>query len=192
MNLVNVSRSAYLEIIIGPMFSGKTSKLVQIYKQCKLCNIPVLVINHSNDILRNVVENELVNHDNIHIPCISTNSLSSVSTVDYNVLLINEAQFFTDLVFFVTQQLTLKKQIYIAGLDGDFQRNIFGDIIKLIPLCDKIEKLSSLCGICKNGKNGIFSKRISNEITQTVIGGINKYIPVCRTCYEKNDIEDSV
>ena len=113
MNLVNASRSAYLEIIIGPMFSGKTSKLVQIYKQCKLCNIPVLVINHSNDVLRNVVENELVNHDNIHIPCISTNSLSSVSTVDYNVILINEAQFFTDLIKFVTEQLTLKKQIYM-------------------------------------------------------------------------------
>ena len=190
MNLVNASRYAYLEIIIGPMFSGKTSKLVQIYKQCKLCNIPVLVINHSNDVLRNVVENELVNHDNIHIPCVSTNSLFSVSTEHYNVILINEAQFFPDLVPFVKDQLSLKKQIYSAGLDGDFQRNVFGDIVNLIPLCDKIEKLSSLCGICKNGKNGIFSKRISKETTQTVIGGINKYIPVCRICYEKNDIED--
>jgi thymidine kinase len=190
MNVVNASRSAYLEIIIGPMFSGKTSKLVQIYKQYKLCNIPVLVINHSNDILRNVVENQLVNHDNIHIPCICVNTLTSVCTEDYNVILINEAQFFTDLVTFVKNQLKLKKTIYIAGLDGDFQRNIFGDILQLIPLCDKIEKLCSLCGICKNGEIGIFSKRISNETTQTLIGGINKYVPVCRTCYEKNDIED--
>ena len=41
--------SGYLELFIGPMFSGKTSKLIELYKQYKFCNIPVLVINHSID-----------------------------------------------------------------------------------------------------------------------------------------------
>ena len=183
---------AYLEIILGPMFSGKTSKLVQIYKQCKLCDIPVLVINHSMDKERNLdKEDVLRNHDNIFIPCISTATLSTVYTNPYSVILINEAQFFADIVPFVKSQLVLKKQIYIAGLDGDFQRNAFGDILQLIPLCDKVDKLSSLCGICKNGNRGIFSKRISSEMIQTVIGGSDKYVPVCRICYE-TDIEENV
>ena len=187
----NKNESAYLEIILGPMFSGKTSKLVQIYKQCKLCNISVLPINHINDKERNSEkESVLVNHDNIHIPCVTTYDLFAISTVNYSVILINEGQFFHSLVDFVKEQLALKKQIYIAGLDGDFQRNVFGDILQLIPLCDKVEKYASLCGICKNGNAGIFSKRISTELIQTVIGGIDKYIPVCRFCYE-NDIEDS-
>ena len=43
------SQSPYLELIIGPMFSGKTSKLLQLYKQCKYCNIPVKIINHKID-----------------------------------------------------------------------------------------------------------------------------------------------
>jgi len=185
---------AYLEIIIGPMFSGKTSKLVQIYKQCKLCNIPVLVINHINDNERNVEKGSfLVNHDNIQIPCVTTHDLFFfINTIDsYRVILINEGQFFCNLVPFVKTLLQHKKQIYIAGLDGDFQQNPFGDILSLIPLCDKVEKLSSLCGICKNGNRGIFSRRISREMTQTVVGGSDKYIPVCRICYEK-DIEDSI
>lgn len=188
----NRSEYAYLELIIGPMFSGKTSKLVQVYKQCKLCDIPVLVINHAMDKERNVEKEDILkNHDNIFIPCISTHTLSTVYTNPYNVILMNEGQFFHDLVPFVKSQLVLKKQIYIAGLDGDFQRNVFGDLLQLIPLCDKVEKLASLCGICKNGNPGIFSKRISREMTQMVVGGSDKYIPVCRICYE-TDIEENV
>jgi thymidine kinase len=189
---MNRTETAYLEIILGPMFSGKTSKLLQIHKQCIICNIPVLTINHKNDNERNVEKSDyLKSHDNLQIPCVSTDTLSKVYTNAYQVILINEGQFFHDILPFVKTQLALKKQIYIAGLDGDFQCNIFGDLLSLIPLCDKVEKLSSLCGICKNGNPGIFSKRISRETDQTVIGGSDKYIPVCRICHEK-DIEDKV
>jgi len=188
------NHAAYLELIIGPMFSGKTSKLVQIYKQCKICDIPVIAINHINDNERNSGQGTyLTNHDNIPIPCVSTNDLSVLTNIvdSYQVILINEGQFFHGLVPFVKSQLSQKKQIYIAGLDGDFQRNVFGDLLQLIPLCDKVEKLASLCGICKNGNPGIFSKRISREMTQMVVGGSDKYIPVCRICYE-TDIEENV
>jgi len=191
----NRSEYAYLELILGPMFSGKTSKLVQVYKQCRICDIPVIAINHINDIERNSDQgtNYLTNHDNIPIPCVCTNDLSFITNMveKYQVILINEGQFFHDLIPFVKSQLVLKKQIYIAGLDGDFQRNVFGDLLQLIPLCDKVEKLTSLCGICKNGNPGIFSKRISREMTQMVVGGSDKYIPVCRICYE-TDIEENV
>ena len=86
---------------------------------------------------------------------------------------------------FVKTLLSKGKQIYVCGLDGDFERKKFGQILDLIPLCDKVNKLTSLCSICKNGTLGIFSKRISSEKEQTVVGSDN-YIPVCRKCYEKN------
>ena len=44
------SSTGYLELILGPMFSGKTSRIVEIYKQCEFCNISVTVINHTIDI----------------------------------------------------------------------------------------------------------------------------------------------
>jgi thymidine kinase len=198
----------YLELIIGPMFSGKTSRLVEIYNQCKFCNINVSVINHSID---NRYDDELLStHDKIKIPCIKTERLFDVWTDDPNflekkrniihrkndkiqianskVILINEGQFFPDLLNFVNQLLKYNKKIYICGLDGDFERKKFGQIIDLIPLCDKVEKLSSLCSICKNGKKGIFSMRLSNEKEQTIVGSEN-YIPVCRECYiSKNQL----
>jgi len=181
------SSLAYLEIIIGPMFSGKTSKLLNVYKQCKYCNIEVMVINHSLDLRYDQLM--LSTHDKIMIPCYQMDKLKNIfynpfqeSYNNVKVILINEAQFFPDLEETVKKMLKDQKQIYISGLDGDFQQNKFGQILDLIPLCDKVSKYNSLCAICKNGTAAIFSKRLTNEIEQLVIGSDN-YLPVCRNCY---------
>ncbi len=177
--------SGYLELFIGPMFSGKTSKLIELYKQYKFCNIPVLVINHSidNRYINNMVE--LSSHDKITVPCLQTENLLDIEVnFETNIILINEGQFFADLYQFTILMLEQNKTIYISGLDGDFKRQKFGEILDLIPLCDKVTKLQSLCGLCKNGCPGIFSLRLTQDEEQTLIG-IDNYIPVCRNCYMK-------
>lgn len=189
--------AGYLELIVGPMFSCKTTRLVEIYKQCKFCNISVTVINHTID---NRYDSELMTtHDKVKIPCVKTNQLMKLyeehydsrektnKILDSKVILINEGQFFPDLIEFVQLMLTHNKKIYVCGLDGDFERKKFGQILDLIPICDKIYKLTSLCCLCKNGTKGIFSMRLTKETEQTVVGSEN-YIPVCRECYEKNII----
>lgn len=198
------SSGAYLEIVVGPMFSGKTSYIVEMFKQCKFCQISVAVINHSID---NRYDDELMStHDKVKIPCIKTDKLmdlyldreigleEELDTIPRvqdkfkigmsEVILINEGQFFPDLEEFVKLMLAKGKKIYVSGLDGDFERKKFGQILDLIPLCDKVTKLTSLCSLCKDGTRAIFSKRLTSETTQTVVGSDN-YIPVCRSCYEK-------
>jgi thymidine kinase len=192
--------TGYLELILGPMFSGKTSKLLEIYKQCSFCNIPVAVINHCVDTRYH--DSLLSTHDKIMIPCIQTasirsvwdnqdidtfndNSANHIKLRDAQVVLINEGQFFEDLHDCVVDMLKQNKKIYIAGLDGDFERKRFGQMLDLIPMCDKVTKLTSLCSLCKNGTFGVFSLRLSKEKQQTLVGSDN-YIPVCRNCYEKN------
>jgi thymidine kinase len=76
-----------------------------------------------------------------------------------------------------------KKKIYVGGLDGDFERKKFGQILDLIPICDNVRKITSLCSLCKDGTRGIFSMRLTSETEQTVVGSDN-YIPVCRDCYD--------
>jgi thymidine kinase len=195
--------SAYLEIILGSMFSGKSSALVEVYKKCNFCKINVVVLNHSID---NRYDDELMStHDKVKIPCIKAERLMDVYIEHLNmesneeiprikdkykvgiseVILINEGQFFPDLEEFVRLMLARGKKIYVCGLDGDFERKKFGQLLDLIPLCDKVTKLTSLCSICKDGTPGIFSKRSTNEKEQTVVGSTN-YIPVCRSCYETN------
>ena len=201
--LQSINNYGYLEIILGPMYSGKTSKILELYKQYNFCNISVIVINHSLDTRYHTTL--LSNHDKIMIPCIQTNKLKDIwqnnqNFIDsgnfihsktYNllmnsdVILINEGQFFEDLYEIVIDMLKCNKKIYVCGLDGDFERKKFGQILDLIPMCDKVTKLKSLCALCKNGTLGIFSMRLTQDKQQTLVGSDN-YIPVCRNCYNKN------
>ena len=186
------SISPYLEIILGPMYSGKTSQIIELYNKYTFCNIPIVVINHPIDTRYH--DELLSSHDKKMIPCIKPTDgklftvfdNEELSTQIYNaqVILINEGQFFSDLYDFVISMLEYNKKIYIAGLDGDFKRAKFGQILDLIPMCDKVTKLTSLCSTCKDGTPGIFSKRLTTDIEQTVVGS-DIYIPVCRMCYQK-------
>lgn len=192
--MTSKEKVGYLEIIIGPMFSSKTSTLLDIYKKCNFCNIPVCIINHSIDTRYD--DKMISTHDKVMAPCIQTNLLGSIwykfddtlhkVTRDADVILINEGQFFEDLYEVVVDMLNKNKKVYVCGLDGDFERKKFGQILDLIPLCDKINKLTSLCSICRDGTPGIFSMRLSEEKEQTIVGSDN-YIPVCRKCYDQKN-----
>jgi len=195
----SVNNTGYLELIIGPMFSGKTSEILEIYKKCKFCNISVSIINHTID--KRYHDTMVSSHDKIMAPCLQANKLNDIWTESgfiesgnqsdkyankllrsSDVILINEGQFFPDLYEVVIDMLINNKKVYICGLDGDFERKKFGSILDLIPHCDKVRKLTSLCSLCKDGTPGIFSMRLTNETAQTVVGSDN-YIPVCRKCY---------
>ena len=188
---MNKKMNGYLELILGPMFSGKTSKILDLYKQCEFSNIPVVVINHTSD--KRYSETMLSTHDLKMIPCIQASSLCDAMEIleiknkinDATVILINEGQFFNDLYEWTKMMVeTNHKEIYICGLDGDFNRNKFGQILDLIPLCDKVTKLKSLCSMCKNGTKALFSLRVTEEKEQVLIGS-DCYKPVCRECYNK-------
>ncbi len=179
--------NGYLELILGPMFSGKTTKLVNLYHKYKKLSYKVVAINYFED--TRYSDKQLSTHDNIMIPCIFSNSISSTfqkdCVMEADVILINEGQFFDD-VLESTLNLVEKmnKQVFICGLDGDFKRQKFGNLFDLIPYCDELIKLKSVCKICKN--QAIFSHRTSKESEQLVIGSDN-YLPLCRKCYMKEN-----
>ena len=91
-------------------------------------------------------------------------------------IMINEAQFFPDLVEFVKE--FSQRNIYVYGLDGDFKQEKIGYILDLIPLCDTVTKLKATCAC---GEPAIFSKILeSTESDQYQPNA--QYIPVCRKC----------
>lgn len=169
-----------LNLIIGPMFSGKTTELLRVAKRLKSINNKVLLLNYNEDTRYSTTE--MVTHDNEGLPCEFVNDLTKMSIdkiSEYDVICINEGQFFANLVKFCMQCLNMNKSVYVCGLDGDFKQEKFGEILDLIPKCDTIIKLHSYCSICKNGTFAPFTKRITNSNEQKLIG-TNEYIPVCR------------
>jgi len=182
--------SGYLEVILGPMFSGKTSKLVEIYKQYIVCNIQILVLNHSEDIRYS--HTEMMTHDLVALTCIQSTTVAAVLNDNIHLfegteplaVFINEGQFFPDLYKTVYRMVyEFNASVFVAGLDGDFKQEKFGQILDLIPICDKVYKLHSLCVKCKDGTKAIFSHRINLECDdQKQIGADEAYIPLCRKC----------
>ena len=186
---VKLNNEGYLELILGPMFSGKTSTLKKIYDQCMYCNMPVMVINYEAD-NRYCDASFMSTHDKIMIPCVKGVSILEIleqnkeKVNESEVILINEGQFFKDIDTVIHLVEDLHKRVYICGLDGDFKKNKIGSLLDLIPHCDNVYKLKSLCSECRNGKSGLFSYRITDETDQVVIG-VENYKPVCRACFER-------
>ena len=186
---VKSRNEGYLELILGPMFSGKTSTLKKIYDQCIYCNIPVVVINYEAD-NRYCDASFMSTHDKVMIPCIKGVSILEIleknkeKVTESEVILINEGQFFQDIHMVINLVENLHKRVYICGLDGDFKKNKIGSLLDLIPHCDNVYKLKSLCSECRDGKSGLFSYRITDETQQMVIG-VENYKPVCRACFER-------
>jgi len=169
-----------LHIIIGPMFSGKTTRLIETSQTYK---IP-LVINYALD--KRYHDTLLSTHDGTTTPCIQVLRLCDIhidEIMKADAIFINEGQFFPDLLEVITVFLEkYNKTVYVCGLDGDYLRVPFGYILQLITLCDSVEKLLSRCGRCSNPAP--FTHRVSNHREQIVIG-VDEYIPLCRSCYLK-------
>ncbi len=182
-----MNHSGYLSICGGCMFSGKTSWLLQQYKKYLYIGKKISVVNFDQD--KRYHDSLLSTHDKVMIPCIQARKLTDVyeQMQSSDVILINEGQFFEDLFEIVCRLVeTNHKIVHIAALDGDFQRNMFGQILQLLPRCDDYIKLHALCSQCKDGTKAAFSYRISRESEQISIGSDN-YVPLCRKCYEINE-----
>lgn len=191
---MNHARSGYLKLILGPMFSGKSTKLIELIRKYKVIKYKVLTIKNSLDNRYSNVS-QIISHNKDTEPCISLKFLNEIITNtvfksiydESQVIFIEEAQFFTDLNDFVTKALKDKKTIFVVGLNGDSNQNNFGDIHKLLPKCNDIELLKACCKICMNETHAEFSKRIVKNNDQVHVGSGDEYIPVCRF-----HLEDSV
>ncbi len=167
-----------LKIIMGNMFSGKTTELVRRLKRYEVIGKRILVINSSKD--TRCFEHVLRTHDNMKFDCIKTDDLNELNYQDVDVIAIDEAQFFIGLKVFVEKVLKRGKTVILTGLDGDYKQGKIGEIIDCIPLADKVFKLSAMCMECMDGTHGPFTKRIVDNTETELIGGKEMYRAVCR------------
>jgi thymidine kinase len=183
-----------LEILVGPMFSGKSSRILSIVSRYSALSVPILVIKHAADV--RYAANEVATHDGRRAPCITANQFSDIDPAflkQFRVIIVEEAQFFIGLVPFVQYVVDqLRVHLFLVGLDGDSERRPFGEILQCIPLADKVEKLTALCRRCANGTLGIFTYRNGHQDQQMIVAGADLYEAVCRDCYHEKRALDAL
>lgn len=175
-----------LDIVLGPMWAGKSSYILGKIRRYRAIGWNVLVVTSALD---NRYGLQVVSsHDKDQIPALVVNDLEKLRDDEQyknaRLVIIEEAQFFKGLKDFVQTAVdTDEKHVVCVGLDGDAERRPFGEILQLIPLCDNVEKIKALCTDCRDGTPALFSHRIVQSEEQVAVGSDNLYEPLCRKHY---------
>ena len=182
------------------MFSGKSTELHRRLRRYEIGNKKSLLFKHGLDLRYNrniditknndIEDKDLsfnITHDkNTYIALSCKELIPNIDKInDVDVIGIDEGQFFPDIVEFVELCANKGKIVLIAGLSGSFERNVIGDLYKLLP---KAEQINMLTAVCKCGKDAQFTKKFASQLNEKVIveiGGKEKYTACCRECYFK-------
>ena len=170
-------------LILGPMFSGKSTRLIEVIRKYTYKAKKTIMIKYSGD-QRYSDKSEVVTHDFIKYDSINCCNLTDSMDVlkRYDVVGIDEGQFFPDLVEVCEELALLKKIVIIAALNGDFRMEPFPVIAKIISKADKIKLLKAYCFNCH--KDAKFSLRIVQSNETVLIGAGEAYKPACRECHK--------
>jgi len=173
-----------IQVIFGPMFSGKTTELLRRIRRYTVANRTCLVIKYKKDTRYSA--DEMSTHDKQMWSARPADKLSELQqhAEKVEVIGIDEGQFFPDVVEFTERMANMGKTVIVAALDGTFQRKPFGDILQLVPMSESVTKLNAVCMICY--KDAAYTKRLSDDTKIEVIGGSDMYISVCRNCFHKD------
>ncbi|CAI2380828.1 unnamed protein product [Moneuplotes crassus] len=173
-----------ISLITGPMFAGKTTELLSRISTHKANGLKCLLIKYNKD--ERYGSDVVQTHDKVKMDAISCNELAEVSlnAEYYDVIGVDEGQFFEDIAEFSEKMANKGKEVIIAALSGTFERKNFAKIPDLLPIAEEIVKLSADCSECPNPAS--FTLRKSQSKETVLIGGSEVYKPVCRTCYLKN------
>ena len=171
-----------IELILGPMFSGKSTRLIELMRKYVYKAKKTIMIKYYAD-QRYSEKSEVVTHDLIKYDSINCKLLrNSFDTLkQYDVIGIDEGQFFADLVEVCEELALMGKIVLIAALNGDFRMEPFPVIQRIISKSDKIKLLKAYCFNCH--KDAKFSLRIVQSNETVLIGAGEAYKPACRECH---------
>ena len=186
----------FINLIMGPMFSGKTTQLIHSYNAYvkTYTKEKCIMLNYMHD-KRYTQEPKVVSHDGLQVDCYDTTDLAEFidnpSTqpifLKAKYIFINEAQFFPNLMHLVIfAKNILNKSFILCGLDYDYKKEKFGDLLDIVPYANQVHNLTGKCNV----PNCLFPSKYSHRIidfTNQVLIGITQYVPLCEHCYNKEN-----
>ena len=186
----NIKNKGCLEVICGPMFSGKSEELIRRIRRAKIARQKVMTFKHRLDD-RHCIE-YVVSHDGNKVEAHPLDQIEKILELtlhqDVEVIGIDEAQFFSqDIIPIICTLVETGKRIIIAGLDLDFRAAPFGCMPILLAIADSVEKLQAICTEC--GDDATLTQRLVNgnpakfDDPIILIGAQESYQARCRDCY---------
>lgn len=174
-----------LTVVCGPMFAGKTTELIKLAKHFSGAGERIQIFKHSLD---NRFDNDcVVSHDSVFLPAIPVSSaMDATEKIDTEatVFFFDEIQFFDFSIFRLFGLLLSKgRRIICCGLDMDFKGTPFPVMERLLAMADLVVKKKGKCAVCGKPSGFSYLNETRPEKGNILIGGADKYSPLCRFCF---------
>ena len=173
-----------IEVICGPMFSGKTEELLRRLRRARFANQPMAIFKPVID--NRYSELNIVSHDTNFYPSLLISKASDMlkNRGEAMVVAFDEAQFFDESVIEVAEKLALDGvRVIASGLDMDSAGKPFGPVPALMAIADSVLKLNAICAVC--GAEAIHSFRKTDHAGTIMVGAKDFYEPRCRKCFSE-------
>ena len=181
----------WIEVVTGPMFSGKTAEIIKRAETLFYAKEKFLVFKPSidNRWSKNKIVSRLFKESKVVDAIVidrekSSDILNILEKKDNDIkaIIIDEVQFFDESIIKTIQSIANKgKRVIVAGLDMDFQMKPFGSVPQILAISEFVTKLSAVCFKCHN--SAAFSKRIKGSLKKTIEIGSETYEARCRKCF---------
>ena len=179
-----IGNIGWIEVVCGPMFSGKSEELIRRLRRAKIARKRVQVFKPVIDTRYSV--SDIVSHGAQRLPSETISSAKEIlSKLDNRtqVVGIDESNFFGDDLVEVAQQLAdADKQVIIAGLDTDYMGRPFHPMPALLAIAESITKTLAICVRC--GNLAKHTQRLVESEALIVVGAAEMYEARCRRCFE--------
>src|SRR5881394_3525608 len=176
----------WIEVIVGPMFSGKSEELIRRLRRAEIARQRVQIFKPILD--ERYSSSHIVSHNDMRIRSESVSSAAEIQAkVDLRteVIGIDEAQFLGDaMVELVVRLADMGKRVVIAGLDTDYLGRPFHPMPELLAVADEITKALAICMQCGNPAK--HTQRLIASEDLIVVGAAGLYEARCRRCFEPN------
>ncbi len=178
----------WIEVIAGPMFSGKSEELIRRITRYHLARVPTQTFKPAIDDRYAVAE--VVSHSRLSTAAEPVADAATLlrSVADRTVVVgIDEGQFFDDdLVDVATLLAGAGKRVIVAGLDLDYLGRPFEPIPSLMIRAEYVTKSLAVCHRC--GGPGLFTQRVVQSDELVVLGAVGAYEARCRRCYNPDEL----
>ena len=179
--------TGWVEVICGSMFCGKTEELLRRLRRARIAKLSVIAFKPKID--NRYSKNMIVSHDKNSLDSIAIENTKTLFDMgsEYDVVGIDEAQFFSDDLLTACKNLAKNKtRVIVAGLDTDYKGLPFGPMPLIMCESDYLDKLTAICMQC--GKDATYTQRITKQTQQVVIGETDTYEARCRSCFDPPSI----
>ena len=172
-------KSGKITLLLGPMFSGKSSFLLSEIDKAAIAKIPCCIVRPKTDKRKFFTHSKRESYicDNYNV-----DDLNNVPADKYNVICIDEGQFFKSL-YHSLEWAKEGKRIFISALNGDRHQKEWKATQEMIPLADEIIFLKAVCSKCGSYEASFSYKLHDTSADQVDIGGsAESFIALCREC----------